>query len=155
MAFTITPAGHMPQRRTPELRPVMRPPYGACSACFAGEIQGAGRWTGGGRVLLHLQRDLQQKRLRRDGATFLSPPKGYYLVLSTITNTRLKIINTRLKITNTRQSADHAVTPTTNASRGGQAQIATMSGGSVCDRVARPSADPRSHRAKPASRQGA
>jgi hypothetical protein len=39
---------------------------------FAGETQGAGRWTGGGRVLLHLQ----QKRLRRDGATFLSPPKG-------------------------------------------------------------------------------
>src|SRR5205085_12383196 len=137
MAFTITPAGHMPRRRAPKLRPVMRPSYGACSVCFAGEIQGAGRWTCGGRVLLHLQRDLQQKRLRRDGATFLSPPKGYYLVLSTITNTRLKI-------TNTRKSADHAVTPTTkDASRGGQAQNATMSGGSVCDRVARSSADPR------------
>src|SRR5437762_5912058 len=59
-------------------------PSGACSACFAGERQSAGRWTGGGRVLLHLQRDLQQKRLRRDGATFcllprVSPPKGYYL----------------------------------------------------------------------------
>jgi len=27
---------------------------------FAGETQGAGQWTGGGRVLLHLQRDLQQ-----------------------------------------------------------------------------------------------
>src|SRR5881394_2058204 len=24
----------MPQRRAPELRPVMRPSYGACSACF-------------------------------------------------------------------------------------------------------------------------
>jgi hypothetical protein len=64
----------MPQRRAPELRPVMRPSYGACSACFAGETQGAGQWTGGGRVLLHLQRVLQQKPLRRDAAPFLSPP---------------------------------------------------------------------------------
>jgi hypothetical protein len=30
---------------------------------FAGETQGAGQWTGGGRVLVHLQRDLQQKPL--------------------------------------------------------------------------------------------
>src|SRR5207302_5210862 len=42
---------------------------------FAGETQGAGQWTGGGRVLLHLQRDLQQTPLRRDAATFLSPPE--------------------------------------------------------------------------------
>src|SRR5437879_916606 len=100
----------MPQRHAPELRPVMRPSYGACSACSCRRIQGAGRWTGGGRVLLHLQRDLQQKRLRRDGATFLSPPKG---ILSMTHYLNIKIIFVLSTITNTRQSADHAVAPTT------------------------------------------
>src|SRR5437868_301579 len=81
-------------------------------------IQGAGRWTGGGRVLLHLQRDLQQKRLRRDGATFLSPPKG---ILSMTHYLNIKVTFVLSAITNTRQSADHAVAPTTkDASRAGR-----------------------------------
>src|SRR5947209_9643035 len=54
-------------------------------------------------------------------------------------------INTILSstISNTRQSADHAIAPNNKRREsGGQAQNATMSGGSVCDRLARPSADP-------------
>src|SRR5437667_6060603 len=106
---------------------------------FAGEKRGAGRWTGGGRVLLHLQRDLQQKRLRRDGTTFLSPPKGYFSMTYYLNIEVICLIN------NYQYSpirGPHCCAPTTKDVSGQAGAERKMSGGSVCDRLARPSADP-------------
>src|SRR5438874_2332106 len=56
---------------------------------FAGETQGAGQWTGGGRVLLHLQRDLQQSRCGEMARRSCLLPRGllsmaHYLNINTI-----------------------------------------------------------------------
>src|SRR5207237_10671317 len=66
----------MPQRRAPELRPVMRPSYGACSACFCRRNTGRRTvdWRRAGFAAFAAR--FAAKPLRRDGATFLSPPKG-------------------------------------------------------------------------------
>jgi len=68
--------------------------------------------------LLHLQRDLQQKRLRRDGATFFSPPKGILSKYSPIRGHAVAPNNKRRESGGQAQNARCRAVPFVTASPG-------------------------------------